>query len=196
MASSDITFPILFEKFGIEQQSALVFDPKNIKSISPSARLRQDIKDGQLMPLYSEKAKSEALIYPIIREIKNRNPQISVFSGYTFNVNGILSGAPDFMIAAKPNMIEPQRPIFCMIESKNKAPDEGYAQCAAEMYAAKCFNEQMNEPVEVIYGAVTNAFEWVFLKLENNTIYVDTQRHYLNELPKLLGIFQHIIAQI
>jgi hypothetical protein len=83
-----------------------------------------------------------------------------------------------------------------MIESKNKAPDEGYAQCAAEMYAAKCFNEQMNEPSEIIYGAVTNAFDWVFLKLENNTIYVDTQRHYLNELPKLLGIFQHIIESI
>ena len=196
MAYSDITFPILYEKFGIEQQSAEVFDSKSIKSIAPSARLRQDIKDGQSMPLYSEKAKSEALIYPIIREIKNRNPQISVFSGYTFNVNGILAGAPDFMIAAKPNLIEPQRPIFCMIESKNKAPDEGYAQCAAEMYAAKCFNEQMKEPSDIIYGAVTNAFEWVFLKLENNTIYVDSQRHYLNELPKLLGIFQHIIASI
>ena len=196
MAYSDITFQQLYEKFGIEQLSAEVFDSKSIKSIAPSARLRQDIKDGQAMPLYSEKAKSEALIYPIIREIKNRNPQISVFSGYTFNVNGILAGAPDFMIAAKPNLIEPQRPIFCMIESKNKAPDEGYAQCAAEMYAAKCFNEQMKEPSDVIYGAVTNAFEWVFLKLENNTIYVDSQRHYLNELPKLLGIFQHIIASI
>lgn len=196
MVYSDITFSQLYEKFGIEQLSAEVFDSKSIKSIAPSARLRQDIKDGQSMPLYSEKAKSEALIYPIIREIKNRNPQISVFSGYTFNVNGILAGAPDFMIAAKPNLIEPQRPIFCMIESKNKAPDEGYAQCAAEMYAAKCFNEQMKEPSDVIYGAVTNAFEWVFLKLENNTIYVDSQRHYLNELPKLLGIFQHIIASI
>jgi hypothetical protein len=100
------------------------------------------------------------------------------------------------MIAAKPNLVEPQRPIFCMIESKNKTPDEGFAQCAAEMYAAKRFNEQMNESTEIIYGAVTNAFDWVFLKLENDTIYVDTQRYYLNELPKLLGIFQDIIRQI
>ena len=97
------------------------------------------------------------------------------------------------MISAKPNIVEPQCPIFCMVESKNKAPDEGFAQCAAEMYAARLFNQQMGDPYETIYGAVTNAFDWVFLKLEGNTVYVDIDRYYLNQLPKLLGILQYII---
>jgi hypothetical protein len=197
MAYSDFTFTKLETKFGIEQESIHLFKNIAIVSQKPSKRLLDDIKDGREMPIYSEKAKSEALIFPIIREIKRRNPQISIFSGYTFNVDvaNDLSGAPDFLISAKPKIVEPQRPIFCLLESKNKTPEEGFAQCAAEMYAARCFNQQTGEQLDVIYGAVTNAFDWVFLKLENNTIYIDLDRYFLNELPKLLGIFQYIVAK-
>ena len=63
------------------------------------------------------------------------------------------------------------------------------------MYAARLFNKQMNEPYETIYGVVTNAFDWVFLKLEGDTVWIDTQRYFLNDLPKILGIFQWIINQ-
>ncbi len=146
--------------------------------------------------MMSEKAKSEAIIFPIVKELKRNNKNISVFSGYTFNIDAQndLMGAPDFMISAKPRIIDVQSPIFCLMESKNKTPDKGFAQCAAEMYAARVFNQQMGEPYETIYGAVTNAFEWVFLKLEGDTIYIDNNRYYLNELPKILGIFQHVIG--
>jgi hypothetical protein len=195
MAYSDYTFSKLQENFAIAQESCVLFAAAAINEIAPSARLEEDIKDGQLMPLYSEKAKSEALIYPIIRELKKHNPRISVFSGYTFNVEGDLSGAPDFLISAKPNLVEPQQPIFCLVESKNKAPEEGYAQCAAEMYAARLFNRRTSTAHETIYGAVTNGFEWVFLKLENDTVFVDTNRYYIIQLSKLLGIFQYIINQ-
>jgi hypothetical protein len=197
MAYSDFTFTKLQVKFGIGQQSIHLF--KNIKIIpqKPSKRLLEDVNEGREMPIYSEKAKSEALIFPIIREIKRKNAHISIFSGYSFNVDieNELSGAPDFMISAKPNIVEPQRPIFCLLESKNKTPEEGFAQCAAEMYAARCFNQQTDEHLDVIYGAVTNAFDWVFLKLENNIIYIDIDRYFLNELPKLLGILHFIVAQ-
>jgi hypothetical protein len=194
MAYSDFTFAKLKAKFGIDQKSVHLFR-QTIAEFVPTAHLLDEIADGIESPLYSEKAKSEALIYPVIRELKKRNKDISVFSGYTFNIDNQsdLTGAPDFMISAKPNIVEPQCPIFCMVESKNKAPDEGFAQCAAEMYAARLFNQQMGDPYETIYGAVTNAFDWVFLKLEGNTVYVDIDRYYLNQLPKLLGILQYII---
>ena len=194
MAYSDFTFAKLKAKFGIDQKSVHLFR-QTIVEFVPTSHLLDEIADGIESPLYSEKAKSEALIYPVIRELKKRNKDISVFSGYTFNIDNQsdLTGAPDFMISAKPNIVEPQCPIFCMVESKNKAPDEGFAQCAAEMYAARLFNQQMGDPYETIYGAVTNAFDWVFLKLEGNTAYVDIDRYYLNQLPKLLGILQYII---
>jgi hypothetical protein len=63
------------------------------------------------------------------------------------------------------------------------------------MYAARLFNQQMGEKEEVVFGTVTNAFDWTFLKLEGNCVYVDIDRYYLNELPAILGILQSIIAK-
>lgn len=195
MAYSEYTFVRLKEEYGIAQLSTKLFQENQIQEKMPSKRLEDDINDAKLMPLYSEKAKSEAIIYPIIRELKKNNAHISIFSGYTFNVNSGLTGAPDFLISSKPNLVEPQNPIFCLVESKNKSPEEGFAQCAAEMYAAHLFNQRMKEEEKPIFGAVTNGFDWVFLKYESNTILVDIDRYYLIQLPMLLGILEYIIDQ-
>jgi hypothetical protein len=50
-------------------------------------------------------------------------------------------------------------------------------------------------PYETIYGVVTNGFDWIFLKLEGQTVFVDMNRYYLVQLPLLMGIFQHIVDQ-
>jgi hypothetical protein len=195
MAYSNYTIAKLKLQFGLNQENEHLFANTTIANVRPSRRLVIEIKEGSEMPLMSEKAKSEMLIAPIIRELKRRNPTLSIFSGYYFNIENIeeLSGAPDFLISNKPDKVEIEAPIFCLVESKNKSPDEGYAQCAAEMYAARLFNQQMGDPYETIYGVVTNAFEWVFLKLEGNTIYIDKERYFINELSHLLGVMQHIV---
>ncbi len=195
MAYSDFTFIKLKQKFDIQQRGMNLFKSEKINSIVPSEGLQKYIDKGRSMPLQSEKAKSEALIFPIIRELQDLNENISVFSGYPFNIdsNFELNGAPDFMISAQPEIVEPQSPIFCLVETKNKTPEDGFAQCAAEMYAARLFNQQNNDPHEIIYGAVTNGYDWVFLKLEANFVFIDTDRYFINELPKLLGILQFII---
>lgn len=196
MAYSEATFPKL------RTQYKLLQDYQNLglamlDSVAPSTRLAEDIAEGKQMSITSEKAKSEFLLAPILRELQRKNPQITLFSGMNFNIEGekLLNGTPDFMISAKPRRAEIEAPIFCMVEAKNGIIEEGYAQCAAEMYAARLFNQQMNEPYEIIYGTVTNAFDWVFLKLEGNTVFIDTERYFLNDLPKILGIFQYIIDQ-
>ncbi len=176
----------------IDQQN--IFD-NDIVKINPSKRLAEDIEEAKLMPIATEKAKSEWIIGPILKELKRRNPHISIFSGFKLNVEGDakLQGNPDYILSAKPNMVEIVAPIFCLMESKNKTPDDGFAQCAAEMYAARLFNQENDDPFETIYGAVTNAFDWVFLKLEEQTIYIDKNRFFLNDLPLLLGILQQIV---
>ncbi len=197
MAYSDFTFSKLKKMYNIEQSEAYLFKHLAIVPINPSPRLAEDLQDTESMPLYTEKSKSEIIIYPIIRELKKKNPFITVFSGYALNIEGHkeLQGNPDFLISAKQGIAEPRSPIFCLFESKNKAPDEGFAQCASEMYAARLFNQENNEPYETIYGAVTNAYDWVFLKLEGDTVFIDKERCFLNELPKLLGILQFIIDE-
>jgi hypothetical protein len=152
MAYSDFTFAKLQSKYGIEQEDTFLFKEESIAPVSPSPRLLDDMQEAKEMPLMTEKAKSESLIAPIIRELKRHNKHITIFSGYTFNIENDkdLNGAPDFLISARPKIIEPLSPIFCIFESKNKAPEEGFAQCAAEMYASRVFNQQMNEPYQML----------------------------------------------
>lgn len=197
MAYSDFTFAKLKKDYGILQTDVFLFEVVPIVPMPPSIRLVDDIQEAKSMPLLTEKAKSEYIIAPIARELKRNNPHITIFSGYSLNIEGdkTLNGIPDFMISAKKNIVELQRPIFCLFESKNKDPDEGFAQCAAEMYAARIFNQQAGEPYETIYGAVTNAYDWVFMKLDGDTVFIDKERYFLNDLPKILGIFQYIIDQ-
>jgi hypothetical protein len=162
-----------------------------------SQRLRDDLEEAKQYPIYTEKAKSELIIMPVLKELKRKNKEISLFSGFALNIDNEpdLNGSPDFILGAKPNAIEVEAPIFCLMESKNKAPDEGFAQCAAEMYASRLFNRQMNEPFETVYGAVTNGFDWIFMKLEENIVYIDSERYYINDVERLLGIMQWIVNE-
>jgi hypothetical protein len=197
MAYSNFTLAKLKKDYGLEQYHCYLFAEVALLTIEPSLRLQEDLLEAKEVPVMTEKAKSEAIIYPIIKEVKRKNPQISIFSGYALTVESDkeLNGSPDFLISAKPSIVEPERPVFCLFESKNKEASEGFAQCAAEMYAARVFNQENNEPYETIYGVVTNAYDWIFMKLEGNTIFIDKERYFLNELPKLLGILQFIINQ-
>ncbi len=188
----------LGQRFNLKQNTISdLFGQLKLPPFELGERLLADLAEAKHYPLYTEKAKSEFVITPILKELKRKNPNISLFSGFSLNIESEpdLCGSPDFVLSAKANLVEIEAPIFCLVESKNKAPDEGFAQCAAEMYAARLFNQEMSEPYETIYGSVTNAFEWVFMKLEGDTIYVDKERYYLNELSKLLSVMQFIINQ-
>ena len=159
--------------------------------------LKNDMLEAENTPLLSEKAKSEAVIAPILREVKRKHQSFNFFSGYTFDVDSgkSLTGICDFLLTLQPNAMDIKAPVFCLVEAKNRAIDEGFGQCAAEMYAAKLYNEQEGENIDVIYGCVTNAYDWCFMKLENNVVYVDIDRYYLNRVDEIVGIMLHILEQ-
>jgi hypothetical protein len=60
------------------------------------------------------------------------------------------------------------------------------------MYAARIFNERADNNIKIIYGAVTNGIAWQFLKLEGQTLFIDSQRYGIANLPKLLGAIQKV----
>lgn len=192
----DFTLSKLRKDFGLQQKVTRLF-PK-IEAKLPSDHLKIDIQEGLKMPLSTEKAKSEFIIAPILKEIKRTNPGFSFFSGFSFDVDKAkdLAGRCDYILTAKTAIVELEAPIFCLVEAKNGIIESGYGQCAAEMLAASIFNKNDGNDIEVIYGVVTNAFEWVFMKLENNIVYIDDKRFPLiNSLPTLLGVLQWIVNQ-
>jgi hypothetical protein len=62
------------------------------------------------------------------------------------------------------------------------------------MYAAQIFNQAHNLPTHVVYGCVTNATEWLFLKLENTHAFIDLDKYGVDEanLPTLLSVLKTI----
>ena len=96
------------------------------------------------------------------------------------------------MLTRKPDAIEINDPVFCLVEAKNRTIEEGFGQCAAEMYTAFLFNKEFGVESPIVYGCVTNAFECVFLKLENETIIIDNYCYSINDLSELLGALQKI----
>ena len=196
MAYSDfITLKQVEETLGVEQERKEVFVKKKVRSTKLSKRLSMDLEDATRLPILSEKAKSEGIIYPILREINHKNRDFTIFSGYTFEVDKSMSlnGVCDFLFSADTKSTDIEAPVFCVVEAKNRAIEEGYAQCAAEMYAAYLFNQKQGTDTKVIYGCVTTAFEWAFLQLEAKKVFIDTERYYLNETGKILTILQQII---
>ncbi len=193
MAYSDFTLNKLEQKFGLNYVRKELF-ARPLREIEPTTRLLQDIEDAKHFPLLTEKAKSELLIMPILRELQIKNiNRFTVFSGFTFDVDiqQELNGVCDFLFSQHPDALEIKNPVFFMVEAKNRTIEEGFGQCAAEMYAARLFNQNIKN--DVIHGAVTNGTEWVFLKLISNEILIDTNRYAISDLPEVLGAFQNII---
>ncbi len=191
---SHYDYPDLKE-LSIEVVSTKLFT--SIALIQPSDLLLQILSINQQLPLQSEKAKSELLITPILNELWQRNPKVfTYFSGYQFNVDSKrgLKGFCDYILCKKYNAVFIESPLCAIVEAKhNQDLLDAVPQCAAEMYAAQLFNQQQGNRIETIYGIVTTGYDWLFLKLVNQTLFVDNERYFLNKLSELLGCWQQII---
>lgn len=183
------------ENLGLSVINGDLFD--NFSRVEPSELLLKILESYQGLPLQSEKAKSEFLISPILSEVRLRNPKkMTFFSGYQFNVDEKLGlkGVCDFLISRKYNAVFVESPLLAVVESKhNQDLLDATPQCIAEMYAAQLFNERKGEKQSVIFGNITNGYEWLFLKLEDKLVTIDTERFSATNLPKLLGAWQMII---
>ncbi|MBC8112418.1 MAG: hypothetical protein H7Y04_15295, partial [Verrucomicrobia bacterium] len=193
MAYSDFTrVSELEDKFGIRQKLTRIFE--QITPLQPSDLLKNELQESFTLPLLTEKAKSELLIAPIFKEMRRYNHfSISFYSGYLFDVQPDLglSGYCDYLFTTETQSIDIKAPVFCIVEAKNRSVEEGIAQAGASMIAAKIFNDRKNYPTDSIFGCVTTAYEWIFLRLHDNVLEIDiTQRYSLEEhsLPYLLGV--------
>ncbi len=199
MAYSDFNMAELEKRFGLIERVKKLFDKENLSPYPPSERLMADYEFGREMPLLSEKAKSEYLISPVLKEVILQFPsQITLYSGYTFEVKKEegLTGRCDYLFSTE-HSIEIKSSVFCLVEAKDKTVEEGIPQAFAEMYAAQLFNTHNNKPSPVVYGCVTNAFDWLFLELNEKTAYIDKERYYFEkkDLPYLLAAFRKIMMQ-
>ncbi|MDJ0617755.1 MAG: hypothetical protein QNJ63_13610 [Calothrix sp. MO_192.B10] len=149
------------------------------------------------LALNTEKARSEMLICPILLEVKDIfQQQISLFSGNDFTVDQSLglNGVCDFLISLSPEQLFIDAPAVVVVEAKKEDLNAGLGQCISEMIAAQRFNEQNNQSVPTIFGAVTTGDRWKFLKLESNTVTIGLLEYNLPPVEQVLGILVGFVA--
>ncbi|MGC1248839.1 MAG: hypothetical protein WA865_21705, partial [Spirulinaceae cyanobacterium] len=147
----------------------------------------------------TEKVKSEAIILPILIEIKKQlQDQVSIFSGKEFNVDAQkgLTGFCDFLISNSPSQLIIEAPVTILVEVKNDNLNSGLGQCMAEMIAAQMFNEARGKNITTIYGSVTTGSLWQFMRLTDKSIEVDLDEYFLKNLEKILGILRSFLTSV
>jgi hypothetical protein len=168
-----------------------------IHSVQASDWLLRTLEINHKIPSNSEKAKSELFIAPLLTDITMRNTnKMTYFSGYYFNVDSKLGlkGFCDFLISKKHDAAFIESPLVAVVEAKyNQDLIDAVPQCAAEMFAARIFNERKGDILPCIYGAVTNGYEWLFLRLQNAQVIIDMDRYTIKNLSQLLGVWQTIL---
>jgi hypothetical protein len=199
MTYSDFKLSEIIQKFELtlNEVSGLFGDvPEEESSDLLTTILKENV--DLAVSINTEKARSEMIISPILLEVRRKlNNEISLFSGIDFNVDNQqgLNGFCDFLISLSKEQLFVRAPIITLVESKNENLKSGLAQCIAEMLAAQLFNEQKQNAIKIIYGAVTIGTIWQFLKLEDKTISIDLTEYYIKDVKKILGILISAIKQ-
>ncbi len=196
--------PMTYTDFSLEKIKA-IFDLKiisaklfeDIEIIQPSELIQTILERNKKLPIRSEKSRSEWIVSPILTELTVLKPnRFTIFSGERFDVDEKkgLTGECDFLLSLAPEEQVIAAPVFALVEAKKQDLDRGAGQCAAQMIAAREFNQQKGKKLPCIYGCVTTGRDWQFLKLEENNLILDEAPYYEKlELDKILSILGYIV---
>lgn len=199
MAYSNFTLDTVMETFDLEEIAAAgIFDA--CEPVKPSELLAAVL--ARNIPLAhaigTEKVKSELIIANVLVELREQLEHgISFFSGIEFNVDADadLTGVCDFVISLSPRQFSLKAPIILLVEAKKDDLLSGLGQCVAEMVAAQRFNAEAGNNIPCIYGTITSGIDWLFLKLEGKTLYIDMNAYQIAQCDIILGILASMVKQ-
>ena len=200
MAYSNFTLAEVKKVFQIEETVEAENLFLDIEPVVPSSVLTAVLERNMQVALAvnTEKAKSELIVANVLIELREKfERRISLFSGIEFNVdaeNG-LTGVCDFLVSLSPARFVLEAPVIVLVEAKKDDLTVGLGQCVAEMHAAQRFNAENGNDIPRVYGATTSGTEWLFLKLEGQKLYIDTEFYSIHECDKILGIFSSMVEQ-
>lgn len=199
MPYSQFTSLRAFKKqFQLTEKNTPFFE--TVVPMEPTDWLRQTLGRvlSQQTAYFSEKSRSEAIVFPVLLELQHlNNYQFALYSGAFIEADKEkgLNGECDFVLSRGEHNIEISTPFFCIVEAKDNDLELGIPQCAAQMLGARIFNKMEDLETPVIYGCVTTGEHWLLLKLDGQTFFVDSNRYYLKDLPELLGALNMVVRQ-
>ena len=199
MAYSNFTLDTVLEAFDLKEVDAAgIF--ADSEPVAPSELLTAVLARNIPLALAvgTEKVKSELIIANVLVELREQlGHRISFFSGIEFNVDADanLTGVCDFVVSLSPRQFSLKAPIILLVEAKKDDLLVGLGQCVAEMVAAQRFNAEQGNDISCVYGATTSGIDWLFLKLEENKLYIDMAAYQIAQCDKILGILSRMVEQ-
>jgi hypothetical protein len=196
MAYNDFTLEKAEKTLGVATEPVELFAA--LAPVSVPGWLQETLNHGMELALMSEKARSEFIVGPILlaSRVLSHNA-VTIYSGQRLDVKpeqGLI-GECDFILAASPSVRLLRAPLVTIVEAKRHDIDAGLGQCVAQMVAARLFNEQEGHPVPRVFGCVTTGETWQFLRLEGAVVGIDRKRYYIDDVGRVLAVWQAVIAQ-
>jgi len=166
-------------------------------SVDPPELFRREFEFTlENLPVFtSERARTEAVIFPILREVyKNYNDKFILWIQKSFAYDAKLNGTPDYLIATRSPLGKTvlAKPLLGVVEAKKNDFEVGWAQCLAELVAIQKINADDETP---IFGIVTDGERWQFGKFEKNLLTRHASSFVIDDLPELFGAL-HFIFQL
>jgi hypothetical protein len=195
MSFKDFRFPNVGQDLGLHLLDADLF------SSAPECPVRESIaeivREGVQLALANstEKAKSEFIIAPVLLELRRLGEgKIALFSGVQWDVDPArgLAGYCDFILTKGGSEHILRAPFVAVVEAKNDLIRTGLGQCIAAMYAARISNERTHERSGPVFGIVSTGAAWKFLRMDGEDVLLDRDEHFIDNLPKIMGILKVI----
>lgn len=194
MNYNKFSFDRIKRRFNLNEVQKDLFE--GITAIEPSEWLKETMEITADLPIKTEKARTEFILMPILLELRKRtNRMFTIYSGEYFNVEPRegLAGPSDIILSMGAESYSISSPVMSIVQAYKNNLDLGLGKCVAQMIAADIFNEREDNQITTIYGCVTTGEQWLFLRLEGDTIQIHPHRFFLNELTDIIGMFQEML---
>jgi len=196
MAYNEFTLESAETELGLVVHAGNLFS--DISPVSVPNWLHDLLVRGMQLALISEKARSEFIVAPILlacRELSGN--ALAILSGQRLDVDPArkLQGECDFIIALSEPLPRLRAPLMTIVEAKRNDIDSGLGQCIAQMVGAQLYNERAGQSLDAIHGCVTTGEDWQFLRLRETTVIIGQQRFYIDNVGRILAVFQAIFEQ-
>lgn len=195
MAYTDFTLESVEADLGVTPRPGPVFPP--LPDAEPPAWLPGQLARGMELALVSEKARSEFIVAPILLAVRELSGgRVAILSGQRLDVDPArrLTGECDFLLSLSDPLPRLRAPLLAVVEAKRNDIEGGLGQCAAQMVAARLFNERAGGTGRPVYGCVTTGEDWQFLRLDGAELLVDPSRRYINQVGAVLAALLAAVA--
>jgi hypothetical protein len=195
MAYTDYTLERVQQTFGVSAVPRPLF--AGVKPVGATPWLVETLRLGRSLAPASEKARGEFIVTPVLLTARGLlGETFVIYSGVSLNVDPErgLKGECDYILSRSPTVLVLQAPLMIILEAKKNDIEEGLGQCAAQMVAARLFNERHKTLIDPVFGCVTTGETWQFLQLQEDQLLLDTNRYFINQVDSILGILTTIMS--